>query len=146
MTVPARGRPAIKGFHHFSITATDLDASVAWYQRVLGLEPLPMTFPHYGSEESGHAVVLLEPTQGWAIGIHRHATNPGTPASETATGLDHFALAVSSREDLDAWASWLDELGVAHAGVTDTTDPMPYSVLVFRDPDNIQLELIHLPG
>jgi catechol 2,3-dioxygenase-like lactoylglutathione lyase family enzyme len=146
VTVPARGRPAIKGFHHFSITATDLDASVAWYQRVLGLEPLPMTFPHYGSEESGHAVVLLEPTQGWAIGIHRHATNPGTPASETATGLDHFALAVSSREDLDAWASWLDELGVAHAGVTDTTDPMPYSVLVFRDPDNIQLELIHLPG
>jgi glyoxylase I family protein len=146
VTVPTRGRPAIKGFHHFSITATDLDASVAWYQRVLGLEPLPMTFPHYGSEESGHAVVLLEPTQGWAIGIHRHATNPGTPASETATGLDHFAFAVSSREDLDAWASWLDELGVAHAGVTDTTDPMPYSVLVFRDPDNIQLELVHLPG
>ena len=146
MTVPTRGRPAIKGFHHFSITATDQDASVAWYQRVLGLEPLPMTFPHYGSEESGHAVVLIEPTQGWAIGIHRHATNPGTPASETATGLDHFAWAVSAREDLDTWASWLDEQGVQHAGVTDTTDPMPYSVLVFRDPDNVQLELVHLPG
>ena len=53
---------------------------------------------------------------------------------------------MSTREDLDTWASWLDELGVAHAGVTDTTDPMPYSVLVFRDPDNIQLELVHLPG
>ena len=146
MTAPAEGRPAIQGFHHFSITATDLDASVAWYQRVLGLEPLPMTFPHYGAEETGHAIVLLEPAQGWAIGIHRHVSNPGTPASESATGLDHFALAVSSREDLDAWASWLDGQGVEHAGVTDTTDPMPYSVLVFRDPDNIQLELVHLPG
>ncbi len=146
MTVPARVRPAVAGFHHLAITATDLDASVAWYQRVLGLQPLPMTFPHHGAEESGHAVLLLEPAQGWAIGIHRHVANPGTPASETTTGLDHIAWAVSSREDLDAWASWLDEQGVQHAGVTDTIDPMPYSVLVFRDPDNVQLELVHLPG
>jgi glyoxylase I family protein len=28
----------------------------------------------------------------------------------------------------------------------DTSDPVPYSVVVFRDPDNIQLELIHMPG
>ena len=28
----------------------------------------------------------------------------------------------------------------------DTTDPMPYSVVVFRDPDNIQLELIYMAG
>ncbi|GAB3316217.1 VOC family protein [Geodermatophilus aquaeductus] len=146
MTAPTQARPAITGYHHIGITATDLDASVAWYQRVLGLQPLPMTFPHHGAEESGHAVLLLEPAQGWAIGIHRHVSNPGTPASEAATGLDHFAWAVSSREDLDAWASWLDEQGVEHAGVTDTTDPMPYSVLVFRDPDNLQLELVHLPG
>lgn len=146
MTDPAHARPAVTGFHHLAITATDLDASVAWYQRVLGLQPLPMTFPHHGAEESGHAVLLLEPAQGWAIGIHRHVANPGTPASETATGLDHVAWAVSSREDLDAWAAWLDAQGVRHAGVTDTTDPMPYSVLVFRDPDNVQLELVHLPG
>jgi len=32
--------------------------------------------------------------------------------------------------------------GVAHAGVTDATGPLPYSVLVFRDPANIQLELM----
>ena len=31
-----------------------------------------------------------------------------------------------------------------HPGVIDTDKPMPYSVLVFRDPDNIQLELIHM--
>src|SRR4051795_8777741 len=39
MTETAQGRPALAGFHHFSITATDVDASVAWYQRVLGLQP-----------------------------------------------------------------------------------------------------------
>jgi catechol 2,3-dioxygenase-like lactoylglutathione lyase family enzyme len=146
LTDTANRPPAVKGFQHFSITATDLDASVAWYQRVLGLEPLPMKFPHYGSEESGYAVVLRKSDQGWAIGIHRHAANRGTPADETMTGLDHFALAIASRQDLELWAEWLDEQGVQHSGVIDTTDPMPYSVVVFRDPENIQLELIHLPG
>lgn len=32
--------------------------------------------------------------------------------------------------------------GVTHSGVNDVTEPIPYSTLVFRDPDNIQLELI----
>jgi catechol 2,3-dioxygenase-like lactoylglutathione lyase family enzyme len=136
----------MKGFQHFSITATNVEASVAWYQRVLGLEPLPMKFPHYGSEESGHSVVLRKPDQGWAIGIHLHTANPGTPADETLTGLDHFALAIATRADLERWAEWLDEHGVRNSGVVDATDPMPYSVVVFRDPDNIQLEFIHLPG
>jgi hypothetical protein len=31
-------------------------------------------------------------------------------------------------------------------GVIDTGDPVPYSVVVFRDPDNIQLELIYMAG
>jgi glyoxylase I family protein len=35
---------------------------------------------------------------------------------------------------------------VAHSGVTDTDRPVPYSVLVFRDPDNLQLEFIYLAG
>jgi hypothetical protein len=35
---------------------------------------------------------------------------------------------------------------LAAPGVIDTSDPAPYSVVVFRDPDNIQLELIHQPG
>jgi len=29
--------------------------------------------------------------------------------------------------------------------VVDTDNPVPYSVVVFRDPDNIQLELIYMP-
>lgn len=33
-----------------------------------------------------------------------------------------------------------------HSGVIDTDKPMPYSVLVFRDPDNIQLELFYMAG
>lgn len=66
-------------------------------------------------------------------------------ADEGRTGLDQFALGVPTRAELDAWVAWFDQVGVQHLGVTDMTEPMPYSVIVFRDPDHIQLELIHLP-
>ena len=58
--------------------------------------------------------------------------------------LNHVAIAVPARSDLDARAAWLDRLGVPHGGVIDAADPVKYSVLVFRDPDNIQLELFFM--
>lgn len=137
-------RPELAGFHHFSPTVTDVEASAAWYQRVLGLERVPPKFPHYGNEETGYAVLLLDPQSGIAIGLHHHTANDGLPFDETRTGLDHIGISVPSRSGLDSWASWLDAQRVPHSGVTDTDDPIKYSVLVFRDPDNIQLELFYM--
>ena len=59
-----------------------------------------------------------------------------------APGLDHMAWGVASRQELERWAQWLDALQVEHSGITDVTGQRSYSVIVFRDPDNIQLELI----
>jgi catechol 2,3-dioxygenase-like lactoylglutathione lyase family enzyme len=53
------------------------------------------------------------------------------------------AFQVPNRANLDAWVRRLDELGVEHSGVRDITEPSPFSTLVFRDPDNIQLELVY---
>lgn len=137
-------RPAMAGFHHFSPTVTDVEASAEWYQRVLGLERVPPRFPHYGNEDTGYAVLLLDAESKIAVGLHHNIANAGEPFDETRTGLDHIGILVPQRSDLDRWASWLDVQGVAHSGVTDTDDPMKYSVLVFRDPDNIQLELFYM--
>src|SRR6476469_3550711 len=126
MTQTACQRPSMARIHHLSSTVTDVEASAAWYQRVLGLERIPPRFPHFGNEETGYAVVLADPATGVMIGLH------------------HIAIAVPARSDLDAWAAWLDHLDVPHAGVNDATDPVKYSVLVFRDPDNIQLELFFM--
>ncbi len=144
MTQTASQRPPMAGLHHFSLTVTDVEASAEWYQRVLGLTRVPSRIPHYGNEESGYAVVLVDMAVGVMIGLHHNEANRGEPCDETRTGLDHIAIAVPSRSDLDAWASWLDHSGVPHSGVTDTSDPMEYSVLVFRDPDTIQLELFFM--
>ncbi len=60
---------------------------------------------------------------------------------------------VPSRADLEAWQAHLEAAGVARAAVADrplTQSPIadrPYgSVLVFRDPDNIQLEFFAPPA
>jgi catechol 2,3-dioxygenase-like lactoylglutathione lyase family enzyme len=125
---------------------TDIEASAAWYQMVFGAERVPVTFPHFGAEESGYTVLLLESTTGFAFGLHHNTANSGEPFDESRTGLDHFSFAVAQRSDLDAWAEWLTRQGVPHSGVNDVHQPVPYSTVVFRDPDNIQLEFIHMPA
>jgi glyoxylase I family protein len=138
--------PAVTGFHHFSPTVSDVEASAQWYERVFAMNRVPVTFPHYGAEEGGYAVLLMDPRSGIAIGLHHHEANPGQPFHESRTGLDHISFGVGDRASLDAWARWLDGLGIEHSGVIDTDQPVPYSVLVFRDPDNIQLELFYMAG
>jgi glyoxylase I family protein len=129
--------------HHIALTVRDLDASVAWYSRVFSLTRL-MDVPHPG----GLGRVLVDASMQLAFVLHHHDRNDGAPFDETRTGLDHPGLAVPARHDLVAWQAHLEAHGVTRADVADrpcTQSPIadePYgSVLVFRDPDNIQLEL-----
>jgi glyoxylase I family protein len=133
--------PAITGVHHVSLTVSDLDASVAWYQRVFRADRVPMTFPHYEREDSGYCVLLIDPRSGLAIGLHTNTGNNGEQFDEARTGLDHVGFNVASRAELQGWTSWLDELGIEHSGIRDADEPFAFATLVFRDPDNIQLEL-----
>ena len=133
--------PRITGIHHFSITVTDIEASLDWYQRLLRADRVPMKFPHYEREETGYGELLVDPRSGVVIGLHTNTGNDGARFDERRTGLDHVALQVASRGDLDAWTAWLDELGIEHSGVREGHEPFEFATVVFRDPDNIQLEL-----
>jgi glyoxylase I family protein len=124
---------------------SDVEASAAWYVRVLGMNRVPVTFPHHRDEDGGYAVVLVQPESGVLIGLHHHEAHAAGGFDERRIGLDHIAFGVAERADLDTWTAWPDEQGVPHSGVQDVQSPMPLATVVFRDPDNIQLELIHLP-
>ncbi len=98
----------------------------------------------------GHTFASVEPAtdRQLMIALHRHDDNDGSLFTETTTGLDHGGFAVPSRRDLELWQDHLETNGVVRADTADkplTQSPIadePYaSVLVFRDPDNIQLEL-----
>ena len=134
--------------HHIALTVTDVDAGVAWYEAVFGVG-YRMDVPH----EGGVGKLLMDETGELMIVLHRHDGNDGALFAEQATGLDHVGFLLPTRADLVAWQTHLEELGVVCAGAADkpsTQAPIadePYgSVLVFRDPDNIQLELFCPPG
>ena len=129
--------PGIAGIHHVSVTVTDIERSVAWYGEVLGLERM-MEEQH--PDGGGYAVVLGKPDWSLCIGIHTHDTNESEPFHESRTGLDHVGFLVSSHAELEAWESRLRELGVEHSPINDEMEG--FGVLVFRDPDNIQLEFM----
>ncbi|MCB1006617.1 MAG: VOC family protein [Acidimicrobiales bacterium] len=130
--------PTITGISHVDLSVTDLEASVRWYTELLGLVPL------FGGRNADHdydVQYLIEPTSGVVMGFEQHDANPGTPFDERRVGLDHLSFNVADRAALDAWRDRLDELGIAHSGITEEDN---WDVLVLRDPDNIQLELFLL--
>jgi glyoxylase I family protein len=135
--------PAPTRFHHVALTVTDLDSSVAWYEQVFAVS-YQMDAPHHG----GTARILANADWTLAFALHVHDANQGESFAETRTGLDHVGFVVPNRNDLEGWQTHLERYGVVRAGAADkplTQSPIsdePYgSVLVFRDPDNIQLEM-----
>jgi catechol-2,3-dioxygenase len=76
------------------------------------------------------------------MGLDKHEAHQGERFEEHRTGLDHLAIGVTTREDLDRWVEHLDALGVEHSTINDITEPFPAATLCFRDPDNIALELM----
>jgi glyoxylase I family protein len=130
--------PEVSGIHHVSVTVTDIERSVPWYSDLLGLTKL-MEETH--PDGTGYAVVLGKPDWSMCVGLHTHPTNERERFEESRTGLDHIGFMVSGRPELDAWESRLTELGVEHSPINDQGG---YAVLVFRDPDNIQLEFMSM--
>ena len=129
----------IRGVAHVSLTVVDVQRSLEWYQRIFGFQKV-MDFDH----GNGTVTVLQEPRSGVGLGLNAHRDHGGEGFDERRTGLDHLSFQVGSRADLEVWRERLDSLGVEHSGITDVAEPFPFSVLVLRDPDAIQLELISM--
>lgn len=136
------------GLHHLALTVTDLEASIAWYEALFSIS-YRMEAPHTG----GVGRLLTDDEWSLIIVLHRHETNDGSAFTETVTGLDHAGFGFTRRAELEAFQSRLVAHGVVRVDVADrplTQSPIadtPYgSILVFRDPDNIQLEGYAPPG
>ncbi|WP_395295123.1 VOC family protein [Kitasatospora hibisci] len=119
---------------HIGLNVTDLDRSVAFYRRALGLEPM-----HEGTEpdrryaflgREGRLVITL-----WQQSEGSFAT--GTP------GLHHLSFQVDSLEEVRAAEQVLRELGAefAHDGVVPHGEGTASGGIFFTDPDGIRLEI-----
>jgi glyoxylase I family protein len=133
----------IEDIHHLGLTVRDAEASAAWYVRVLGFERVG-GYEAPGGERT--KVFLRHPGLRARLGLVQHRSGAADGFDETRVGLDHLAFRVAGRAALDTWALRLGEAGVTASPVADSLSIDGAAVLVFRDPDNIQLELFADPG
>ncbi len=135
----ARGDPVtqtnLTGFHHVVLSVSDLDRSVHWYADVLDFSEL---FPI--NTDAFQRRLMIHPS-GMMLGLTQHThDDASSPFNERLPGLDHLSFGVETIAELEAWLVRFDEGGVEHSGI-QVTPTTGFTLVAFRDPDRIQLEL-----
>lgn len=123
----------VTGWHHITLNVSDLQRSRRFYEALPGFV-LDQDFPgrklRFRVGEAAARLVLVSPLPG---------TPTGDRFSEHRIGLDHMAIGVSSREELEAILTVLRDIGAETDGIhLDRAGEA--SMITFRDPDNIQWE------
>ena len=121
----------------------DVDASAAWYENVLGFYRVG---GYTSADGSFRKVFLRHAAVPARLTLAQHREGDDAPFDETRVGLDHMAFAVADRAALDEWADRFAAAGVPHSPVASANSIPGAAVLVFRDPDNIQLEFFYQPA
>ncbi len=130
--------PSFTGAAHLTLTVRNLGLSEAWYCELFGFERI-----HQEHRPHSDAVLLRDPGSSLVLSLRRHHGSGTARFDETRTGLDHVSFEVSSRQELEEWQERLAAHRVDHTPIAGT----PFgAVLVFRDPDHIQLELSYRNG
>ena len=125
--------PRLLGISHVDLTVSDCDRSAQWWHDVMGF-----TLVNRVSHEPTFECRSLIHPSGVAVTLMTHSATADFGAfDERRVGLDHLAFQVTDPAELKRWAIHLDERSVPNSGIIDTGYG---STLVFRDPDNMQLE------
>jgi glyoxylase I family protein len=135
MTIP------VTGFSHVRLTVTDIARSRAFYDALFGWQVLA-ELPADADEATREQLAFLYGGVVYTFAGGLFGLRPVAAGSDRFSpdrvGLDHLCFSVGSRADLDAAVSALDALGVPHDGVKDIGIA---TILEFRDPDGVALEL-----
>jgi catechol 2,3-dioxygenase-like lactoylglutathione lyase family enzyme len=130
-TLGTSERLAITGVSHIEFHVTDLDASIAWYETIVGLAHL-----HAGP---GRRAQLAPESAAFRLGLTE------TDSADVHEQYGHLAIALESMDVLKSWVQHLDQIGAAHTPIKENPyRPGVFSIDVF-DPDGHEIELIFEP-
>jgi catechol 2,3-dioxygenase len=113
---------------HVRLAVADLERSVEWYSRVLGLDVAQRSATDAALSASGERRTLIE----------LHEARGVRPVPRRGLlGLYHYALLLPDRPSLGRFISHVDELGL-HAGMSDH---LVSEAVYIDDPDGLGIEI-----
>ena len=127
-------RMRITGIHHITLLVSDVERSLGFYRNVLGMRLVEQTVNDddrnarhfiFGDADGRALVTCLEYPDLDEGKVGRGSTH-------------HFALAVETEAELNAWKQYLTEKGIA---TTDVMDRTGTKSIYLRDPDGHILEI-----
>jgi catechol 2,3-dioxygenase-like lactoylglutathione lyase family enzyme len=123
--------PELAGIHHVKFAVSDIERSIAWYERVFGFK-VTMEF----KDDEG----IVRGSVGQLAGLDKTllAFRENKELSEAVTGFDPVSFAVEDRADVEAWVAHLNEQGVENSGLRIAA--IGY-IVFFHDPDGIKLHV-----
>lgn len=123
--------PPLDGVHHVKFPVSDLKASTAWYERVLGFR-VEIEF----ADEDGTVRGVAGSAPG--LGNVGLALRENPEVAKGISGYDPVSFGIADRAAADAWVAWLDELGVDHSPVIEASIGW---IVNFYDPDGTNIRL-----
>jgi catechol 2,3-dioxygenase-like lactoylglutathione lyase family enzyme len=129
-------RLRITGLHHVTVVCSDVERSAAFYRDVLGLRLVKQTS---SEDDPGARHLFFGDWEGRAGTLVTCLEYPQMEEGKVGRGATHhFAFAVESEEELQAWRGYLESRGVP---TTDVLDRTYFKSLYLRDPDGHIVEL-----
>ena len=122
----------LQSIDHVAIRAMDVEASVDWYRKVLGL--IRYEIPEW----KPYPVFMMG--KGFGVAIFPATDGPApTDLKRRMVRIDHFAFKIS-REDFDAALKHYDQLGLSY----NVQDHTYFHSVYTNDPDGHTVELTTL--
>jgi glyoxalase family protein len=126
----------LRGLHHLTVIASDLERTIAFYRDLLGLA---IVHDGWSDDDPDARHVWFGALEGGAGRLLSFMEYPELPSGVVGVGsTHHFALTVDSAEEQEAWRDYLRDHGVECSEVLDRGS---FRSIYLRDPDGHIVEI-----